>query len=208
MSSLDHAPVLTCTDSRIVLTEKVPNQAFSYSDHFGLSATYRILPPKSSAKPTQDYLADDQTTQHRPLPSRYDAVEPLINVYDTSPSTSKSPTSPGPNTRLISPSKQDTLQSALNTLHAYTKLSRRSSNRHLRLFMLSIVFALGLTVSSAWQPKSWIQPIWTLLGVATGALGATMLYVGFVWGEWESNLLKEVIEEMELERKVVEMEGM
>jgi sphingomyelin phosphodiesterase 2 len=37
-------------------------------------------------------------------------------------------------------------------------------------------------------------------------MGATMLYVGFVWGQWESNLLREVIEEMELEQKVVEME--
>ncbi len=33
-----------------------------------------------------------------------------------------------------------------------------------------------------------------------------MLYTGFVWGRWEEGILKEVMEEMELELRVVEME--
>jgi hypothetical protein len=33
-----------------------------------------------------------------------------------------------------------------------------------------------------------------------------MLYVGFVWGEWEQNLLLETIERMELELRVSELE--
>jgi hypothetical protein len=34
-----------------------------------------------------------------------------------------------------------------------------------------------------------------------------MLYVGFVWGHWESNQLKELVEEMEWEQKVMTMEN-
>jgi sphingomyelin phosphodiesterase 2 len=99
------------------------------------------------------------------------------------------------------------MDSALDILHRYVQLTSKTSNRQLWYFAASVVFAIALTVSSAWQPKSWIQPIWTLLGVAAGAVGATMLYVGFVRGHWESNLLKELVEEMELEQKVMTMEN-
>ena len=33
-----------------------------------------------------------------------------------------------------------------------------------------------------------------------------MLYVGFVWGRWEANLLKEIIAQMELDQAVAELE--
>jgi sphingomyelin phosphodiesterase 2 len=210
MSSLDSAPVLTCTSSKIVLTERVPGHNFSYSDHFGLESTFQILPPKRAqgAPNGSKYLADEETTQHRPLPSHYDPSGPLINVDE---STSSQP--PQENSTTLStspfptqPSKTETMRSALDILHGYIRSVRKTSNRQLRYFATSIVFGIALTVSSAWQPKSWIQPIWTLLGIGAGAMGATMLYVGFVWGQWESNLLREVIEEMELEQKVVEME--
>jgi sphingomyelin phosphodiesterase 2 len=105
-----------------------------------------------------------------------------------------------------SSSKTATVNSACLTLRTYLTLAQRQSKLQLRIFGGSIFLALALTISSAWQPKSWIQPIWTILGVAAGALGATMLYVGFVWGRWEQNLLMEVVEQMELELRVSAME--
>jgi sphingomyelin phosphodiesterase 2 len=35
-------PVLHCKDSRVVFTNKVPGQQYSYSDHFGLESTFEI----------------------------------------------------------------------------------------------------------------------------------------------------------------------
>jgi len=80
------------------------------------------------------------------------------------------------------------------------------ARRQLQLFGGAVFCLIALTVGSAWQPKSWIQPIFTLLGGALGAAGATLLYVGFLWGRWEQGILSEVTEEMELELRVVEME--
>lgn len=65
---------------------------------------------------------------------------------------------------------------------------------------------VGLTVGSAWQPKSWLQPIFTILAGLLGAAAVTFLYTGFIWGRWEVGLLTEVTEEMELELRVVEMD--
>lgn len=36
-------PILHCTDCRVVFTDKVPGQNFSYSDHFGLESTLQII---------------------------------------------------------------------------------------------------------------------------------------------------------------------
>jgi len=88
----------------------------------------------------------------------------------------------------------------------YTRIAQKTARSHLRYFITAVVCLIGLTIGSAWQPKSWLQPIFTLLGGVFGAGGATMLYTGFVWGRWEEGILKEVMEEMELELRVVEME--
>ncbi len=207
MSSLDAAPVLAAVKTEVVLTELVPGQAFSYSDHFGLATTFEIHSSEGGRGAGQDYLDNDATTQHRPLPGGIDTSGPLINVTQSGTTTYAASASDPSSPTLSTPSKSDIIHSAHSVLIAYTALSHRAARTHLRLFAGTIALTLALTVSSAWQPKSWLQPIWTLLGVATGAAGATMLYVGFVWGRWEDNLLKEVTGEMELECRVLEMEG-
>ena len=189
-ASMNHAAVLTCNKSEVVLTGLVPGHDFSYSDHFGLLSTFAILPPCSGP------------------PSHAEPFTPLIQ---TSPGTSKSSiqsyevAETAPVLHNL-PSKLDTLRNVLNVLRSYRALSRNLARSHLRLFVVSIIAVLGLTIGSAWQPKSWLQPIFTLLGTVLGAGGATMLYVGFVWGRWEEGLLTEVMAEIELELDVVEME--
>ena len=44
-----HAPRLRPVDTRVVLTERVPTRPFSYSDHFGLEATFAIDAPVEGA---------------------------------------------------------------------------------------------------------------------------------------------------------------
>jgi sphingomyelin phosphodiesterase 2 len=209
-SSMSKAPILTCESSRVVLTGLVPGQSFSYSDHFGLCSTFTVVP----ADPKKDPMVESDAPQNRPLPAfranENTASNPLVSLdMDENAGDNRQGTfaaMPQPRSFNESTTKTQTVNAALQTLRSYTKLARKDAQLHLRLFAASIVFALALTISSAWQPKSWIQPIWTLLGVAAGAIGATMLYVGFVWGEWEQNLLLETVEQMELELRVSELE--
>lgn len=207
-SSMKKAPTLTCNSSRVVLTGLVPGQSFSYSDHFGLCSTFTVVP----ADPKRDPAVESDVLQNRPLPAGNSndtsTSEPLValDLDEAQASYSWSTSQVSPRDHNTSATKTQTIKSALQTIGAYTILARKDARFHLRIFGTSIFFALALTISSAWQPKSWIQPIWTLLGVAAGALGATMLYVGFVWGEWEQNLLMEVTEQMELELRGSELE--
>jgi len=207
---MSKAPILTCESSQVVLTGLVPGQSFSYSDHFGLCSTFTVVP----ADPKKDPMVESEAPQNRPLPAfranENTASDPLVSLdMDENAGEHRQETFAAmaqPRSFNESTTKIQTVNAALQTLRSYTKLARKDARLHLRLFAASIVFALALTISSAWQPKSWIQPIWTLLGVAAGAIGATMLYVGFVWGEWEQNLLMETVEQMELELRVSELE--
>ena len=207
-SSMNKAPILTCESSRVVLTGLVPGQKFSYSDHFGLCSTFTVVPADSKRNPA----IESDVLQNRPLPAGNSndtsTSEPLVTLDLDKAEAAYNWSSPVTTPRAfhVPTTKNQTINSALQTLRAYTALARKDARFHLRVFGTSIAFAVALTISSAWQPKSWIQPIWTLLGVAAGALGATMLYVGFVWGEWEQNLLLEVTEQMELELRVSELE--
>jgi sphingomyelin phosphodiesterase 2 len=210
--SMESAPILSCQSCRVVLTDLVPGKPYSYSDHFGLLSTFAILPPDA----VNDPLTNPEAPQHRPLPTDYNNTAPLVQIASNEASAADPETSrtkqqsstrqTAINAFFNSPTKAETIRNAIDILNLYSGISARNSRFQLRLFGLSIFAALALTISSAWQPKSYIQPIWTLLGVAAGALGATMLYVGFVWGRWEANLLKEIIAQMELDQAVADLE--
>lgn len=197
--SVARAPRLRCVKSQVAMTERIPGGSVSYSDHFGLCSTFVIDPPQKSR-------SNGEGSNH----SSGRSFSPLLGQNDPNQSLSSLPNnsqSPPPNPPARSDSAKSTvIRHALHTLRLYTRISQTTSKFHLRLFAGAIVALLALTIGSAWQPKSWLQPIFTLLGGAIGAGGATMLYLGFVWGRWELGLLTEVTEEMELELRVSEME--
>lgn len=200
-ASLQRAPRLRCVSSEVVMTDRIPGRGCSYSDHFGLCSTFAIDPPQAASSSGRQGKGDGGGS-----------FSPLLDKNDPNPSVSSlNQTQPAGHIRRSSSSNSDSAKSsvirnALHTLRLYTRISQTTSKFHLRLFAGAIVALLALTVGSAWQPKSWLQPIFTLLGGAIGAGGATMLYLGFVWGRWELGLLTEVTEEMELELRVSEME--
>ncbi len=221
-SSMTAPSHLRCIRSEVLLTELVPGKKFSYSDHFPLLSVFVVESSMRGGYPVD--RAD--MSQHRPLlgqglestagSGRNRGVrgeeghltsintdsDSRSNKYSSPPTPVNVPT----NSSIPELTKLEVLSSSLQILHDYSLIARRTSRLHLRLFYASILLGLALTISSAWQPKSYIQPIWTLLGVAAGAVGATMLYVGFVWGRWERNLLEEVMEEMEMEMTNCKME--
>lgn len=187
-SSVSLAPKLRCIKSQVVLTEIVPGQKFSYSDHFGLFSTFSIDSPE---EPKENGSKD---------------FTPLVPMLGGSDAVNDNMTTFAPISSGQSGEKSTIIRSALNTLRLYTRISQHTAKNHLRFFGAAIIALVALTVGSAWQPKSWLQPIFTLVGGLIGAAGATFLYTGFVWGRWELGLLTETTEEMELELRVVEME--
>ena len=197
--SLEQAPKLRCTKSEVVLTGRIPGGNVSYSDHFGLCSTFTVESPSRNSSHSHEGQGGSSGR----------SFSPLLDQNDPNPSISSLPNSsisPGDRSNRSNSDKSKTIRHALHTLRMYTRISQTTAKFHLRLFAAAIVSLLALTIGSAWQPKSWLQPIFTLLGGAIGAGGATMLYFGFVWGRWELGLLTEVTEEMELELRVSEME--
>ncbi|KZP28800.1 DNase I-like protein [Athelia psychrophila] len=55
-------PLLTCSSTRVTLTEPVPGHDFSYSDHFGLEATLDIIPVQEPSAAPISTLASSQLT--------------------------------------------------------------------------------------------------------------------------------------------------
>lgn len=212
-SSLDKAPKLRCVRSEVVLTEMVPGQNFSYSDHFAVFSTFIIDRPKSSTKSTASSSQTRSPTTPQNGNTSFTPLVPLLSEPDSlnDKTVTFAPVDPhnspgSPRSSTSTTVKSSAVRHAINTLQMYSRIAQRTSTQHLRFFMAAVVCLLGLTVGSAWQPKPWLQPIFTLLGGVCGAGGATMLYTGFVWGRWEQGILTETIEEMELELRVVEME--
>ena len=214
--SVASAPQLRCVKSEVVMTDNVPGRDFSYSDHFGLFSTFTIDSPddsanvgssRSASQSSKQAIGGGSGTSFTPLvPLMEGEAEPLTEETMTFAPIPPSSPSSSPRTSTSIGAKSSTIRNAINILRQYTPLSQRTAKLHFRLFGGMVFGLIALTIGSAWQPKSWLQPIFTLLGGAMGAAGATLLYTGFVWGKWELGLLTETMEEMELELRVVEME--
>lgn len=182
-SMADHVPSLKCVKTEVVLTENVPGQPFSYSDHFGLVAHFTIEPPT----PPGGRAGNNPFETPNRLSGFSERSQPMFR-----PATPRQAVT-------SSASSSAVIKQAQKVLATYKPISSRVKRLHLRISLASAVLLLALTIGSAWQPKSYIQPIFTLLGALAGAAGATFFYLGFVWGRWEEGLLTEVIDEMEIE---------
>jgi sphingomyelin phosphodiesterase 2 len=68
------------------------------------------------------------------------------------------------------------------------------------IFGVCLGVLLVAIVGSAWLPRPWINPFFLLFTTAVTWLATTMLYVGFIFGNWEINSLTNVIEELELRK--------
>ncbi|KAJ7193353.1 inositol phosphophingolipids phospholipase C [Mycena pura] len=169
----DPLPLLTCTECNVVLTEKVPGRAFSFSDHFGVEATLEI-----------------RTGNQAPM----DLVDPH-NVWAGGAAAAASELS------------GDSVSTAMQALAACYRFSRQRARKELTIFALCIVVLVILVVGSSWLPHAWINPIFILFTVFVAWLGTTMLYEGFLYGNWECNALMNVIEELEIYKNSLEIQA-
>lgn len=211
----EDVPVLRCSASEIVLTDIVPGQTYSYSDHFGLFSTFVVDQPRRSGAqgpasvvdPRAASIEDDDRSSTRQLispidtrpPGKADLSSKTTASLAYAPSRSESMGRPSSSHR----GRPEVIRSAMTTLNAYTALSRKTAKLHLRISVGSLALLVALAVGSAWQPKSYIQPIFTVVAGVIGAVAATTLYFGFLWGRWEEGLLLETLEQMDIELKTL-----
>jgi sphingomyelin phosphodiesterase 2 len=190
----DRTPRLQCIDTKVMLTEDVPGTAYSYSDHFGLEATFEITLPGA------DVTNPDETHIPAPADMNVTALPTTSNdpLQTTQASVLQSTPNPNPIPRTsLSP---DLITSTLQSLTARYRYANAQARYQLTVFVTCIGLLIALIISSAWLPASWISPIYVLVTVFLAWLATTMLYIGFVYGRWEVNALTNVIEELEIYR--------
>ncbi|TFY68591.1 hypothetical protein EVJ58_g927 [Rhodofomes roseus] len=174
-------PILKVLDTRVVFTERIPGSDFSYSDHFGLEATFEISHPEGGD------LADSSET-HVPAP-----VEPPAPNFVLATVPNPAPAPP----RKLSP---DSITEILQSLTACYRYSQYRARSQLTVFAVCILLLLVILIGSAWLPVSSFNPLIILITIFLAWAATTFLYVGFVYGKWEVNSLTNVIEELEIYR--------
>ena len=164
-SASGSAPRLRPLETRVVLTERVPARPFSYSDHFGLEATFAIDALGSSPQ-AEGSSADWET-----------ALEEDVST--------------------------EAITQALASLTARYRYSQSQARFQLAIFFICLFLLLVIVVSAAWFPLG-IRPVFILISIALSWLATTMLYSGFIYGNWEVNSLTNIIEELELYRSTLD----
>jgi sphingomyelin phosphodiesterase 2 len=185
LSPAAQLPSLVATGARVRLTEPVPGSPFSYSDHFGVSATLQIKYPGHARSPT---------TSNNELRMGQNQQMATISALSAPAPVQQS-------ARLVAADAS----AVLGALTACYHYSRTRAKRHLSLFELSVGTGtlIFLVATASWFPTG-ATPFVVLGSAVATWLGTTMLYVGFVYGRWEVNALMNVIEEFELYQKSVE----
>ncbi|KNF00575.1 hypothetical protein PSTG_06268 [Puccinia striiformis f. sp. tritici PST-78] len=77
--------------------------------------------------------------------------------------------------------------------------SERSSQIQLSLFIICIILVPGISIAASFQPLKYLNWIFTLLSVGVGGLGMTMLYSGFLAGNWERSAIQEICDQLEFQ---------
>ncbi|TRM66134.1 Endonuclease/exonuclease/phosphatase [Schizophyllum amplum] len=94
----------------------------------------------------------------------------------------------------------------LQALGACYSFARERARKELTGFVLCLVLVVALAIGSSWLPHSWINPIFIIFTVFVSWAGTTLLYEGFLYGQWECNALMNVIEELEIYKKGLDLQ--
>ena len=131
-------------------------------------------------------------------PSDHFGLETTFEVTSTSPDeTSQIP----PLATSASELSNATISTVIQALTECYRFSRERSRKELIIFGLCLLVLVGVIIGTVWLPHAWINPIFIFFTVFMAWLATTMLYEGFIFGHWECNALMNVIEELEIHRK-------
>ncbi|KAG6842447.1 hypothetical protein C0991_007577 [Blastosporella zonata] len=121
----------------------------------------------------------------------------LSSSQDNSSSGEASMPTPGKQSELSNAS----MATVIEALTSCYKYSRQRARRELQTFALCLLLLVAIIIGGSWLPHSWINPILFVFTIFFSWLATTMLYEGFLYGNWECNALMNVIEELEIHRK-------
>lgn len=99
-----------------------------------------------------------------------------------------------------------TISEVLGALQTSYRISQYRSRRELTVFSLGILLLLSLIIGSAWVSSPWVNPIFVLFTVFIAWLTTTMLYEGFIFGNWERKALQNVVEELEIHKGMLALD--
>jgi sphingomyelin phosphodiesterase 2 len=93
----------------------------------------------------------------------------------------------------------------IQALAACYRFSKHRASREMTIAGICIFLLVGVTIGSSWLPHAWINPIFMLFTIFLAWFATTMFYEGFIYGQWECNALQNVIEELEIHKKGLEL---
>ncbi|KAH9452816.1 hypothetical protein Pst134EB_016768 [Puccinia striiformis f. sp. tritici] len=149
---------------------RYPVFGFSYSDHFAVEAFFTVYPSQSSRGVDSDEPIDQRATQES-------------NQTDIRPPSLTS----------------EQINNCISALMIKYRSSERSSQIQLSLFIICIILVPGISIAASFQPLKYLNWIFTLLSVGVGGLGMTMLYSGFLAGNWERSAIQEICDQLEFQ---------
>lgn len=97
------------------------------------------------------------------------------------------------------------IATTIQALTACYRFSRERARKELTIFGVSLFLLVPMAVGAAWLPFGWIGTIFIVMAVALAWLATTMLYEGFLYGNWECNALMNVTEELEIYKTGLEI---
>ncbi|CAG8725362.1 20921_t:CDS:2 [Dentiscutata erythropus] len=154
-----------CSNSRVVFTERIPELGYSYSDHFGVEATFTLVGrDKNSVIPLSIWEQGPYETLHE-LDTR--TMKTMIEIFNRDLSK-----------------------------------SQNTSRIQIILFYFCLFLVLGLIaieiLFSIRQISTylWIEVIINVIIVPIAIYGVIVGLVGFIFGNSEQNVLKQLIEEI------------
>ena len=182
-------PHLDAQETKVVFTEMVPGRNYSYSDHFGLEAIFVIKRAEQSG-PSLSVVYNPPAINSVISGLPPDRAASVIEERMVRGATEMS---------------EEALLTAIGALtHSYRLSQARTQKQLVYFYAAVVVLVLVLAGSSYIACKSWVPPISvTIAALATWA-GTTFLYIGFIFGKWERNMLTNIIEEMETLKDTVE----
>ncbi|KAF9074925.1 Endonuclease/exonuclease/phosphatase [Rhodocollybia butyracea] len=94
----------------------------------------------------------------------------------------------------------------IQALSACYRFSKFRAQKELALFVLCVMLLITIAIASVWFFDPWINPIFIVFAIFLTWLGTTMLYEGFIYGQWECNALMNVVEELEMYKQGLELQ--
>ncbi|KAH9443430.1 hypothetical protein Pst134EA_015661 [Puccinia striiformis f. sp. tritici] len=162
--------IIRCDFSKVILTEPIPVFGFSYSDHFAVEASFTVYPTQPSSGVDSDEPIDQRATQES---NQTDIRPPSLTC--------------------------EQINNCISALMIKYRSSERSSQIQLSLFIICIILVPGISIAASFQPLKYLNWIFTLLSCGVGGLGMTMLYSGFLAGNWERSAIQEICDQLEFQ---------